>query len=401
MTATPAAHPRTRITDRPPERAEASSTWVVAAILASAAGIVTGLMWDISWHMSVGRDTFWAPPHMLEYISGVTAGVVSGWIVLRTTFGGTPEQRATSVTFWGFRGPMGAWITIWGTFAMLLSAPFDDWWHNAYGLDVKIVSPPHALLFCGMLGIVMGAVTIAVAAQNRSEGMPQERRDAWLYAIAGGVMCFIFGAGTLEYSWPNNQHWPLFYRVWALVFPALLVGYSRAGRLKYPATAAALVFMAIWFVMAQVLRQFPATPRLAPIFNPRTYFWPPYFPTWLVVPALGIDLVRHRLAHRKPWILSLAMSAAFVLLLFAVQFPFSAFMVKGASHNWLFNANEWPYFSRPGSWQTSFWADGGRASNGTAPAGHFAPGLAWAVVIGTLSSRLGLLWGGWMAKVKR
>jgi hypothetical protein len=284
---------------------------------------------------------------------------------------------------------------------MLLSAPFDDWWHNAYGLDVKIVSPPHALLFCGMLGIVMGAVTIAVAAQNRSEGMPQERRDAWLYAIAGGVMCFIFGAGTLEYSWPNNQHWPLFYRVWALVFPALLVGYSRAGRLKYPATAAALVFMAIWIAMAQVLRRFPATPHLAPIFNPRTYFWPPYFPTWLVVPALGIDIVRRKLDERGPWLRALAMGAVFVLLLFAVQFPFSTFMVKGASHNWLFNGNEWPYFSRPGGWQGTFWADGGRATRGTAPAGHFALGLAWAIVIGTLSSRLGLLWGGWMARVKR
>jgi hypothetical protein len=391
----------TRITDRAPERAPGSPTWVVAVILASAAGIVTGLMWDISWHMSIGRDTFWAAPHMLEYISGVTAGVVSGWVVLRTTFGGTPEQRAASVTFWGFKGPLGAWITIWGTFAMLLSAPFDDWWHNAYGLDVKIVSPPHMVLFWGMLGIVVGAVIIAVAAQNRSAGQPQERRDAWFYAVAGGVMCFIFGAGTLEYSWPNSQHWPMFYRVWALVFPALLVGYSCAGRLKYPATAAALVFMAIWFLMAQVLRQFDATPRLAPIWNPRTYFWPPYFPTLLVVPAFGIDLVRHRLAARKPWLQSLAIGATFVLLLFAVQYPFSTFMVKGPSQNWFFNANEWPYFSRSGPWQRSFWVDGEGGVFGSAPAARMALGLLWASLIGALSARLGLLWGGWMARVKR
>ncbi len=28
---------------------------------------------------------------------------------------------------------------------MITSAPFDDWWHNAYGLDVKILSPPHVV----------------------------------------------------------------------------------------------------------------------------------------------------------------------------------------------------------------------------------------------------------------
>ena len=29
---------------------------------------------------------------------------------------------------------------------MLTSAPFDNWWHDAYGLDVKIISPPHMFL---------------------------------------------------------------------------------------------------------------------------------------------------------------------------------------------------------------------------------------------------------------
>ena len=48
------------------------------------------------------------------------------------------------VRFWGFRAPLGAWVAIWGAFAMLTSAPFDDWWHNAYGLDVKVLSPPHS-----------------------------------------------------------------------------------------------------------------------------------------------------------------------------------------------------------------------------------------------------------------
>ena len=41
---------------------------------------------------------------------------------------------------------------------MLASAPFDDWWHNAYGLDVRIISPPHMVLAAGFFGIELGTV---------------------------------------------------------------------------------------------------------------------------------------------------------------------------------------------------------------------------------------------------
>ena len=50
----------------------------------------------------------------------------------------------------GFRGPFGAFVCAWGGAAMIASAPFDNWWHEAYGLDVRIVSPPHTLLAMGM-----------------------------------------------------------------------------------------------------------------------------------------------------------------------------------------------------------------------------------------------------------
>ena len=80
------------------------------------------------------------------YLGGVVPGLTCGWLALRTTFYGTEAERAAAVRFWGARAPLGAWISIWGCFAMLTSAPFDDWWHNTYGLDVQILSPPHALL---------------------------------------------------------------------------------------------------------------------------------------------------------------------------------------------------------------------------------------------------------------
>src|SRR5207253_2526196 len=73
-----------------------------------------GIIWDISWHRSIGRDTFWTPAHMAIYLGGVLAGLSCGWLALQTTFAGPPEARAASVRFWGFRAPLGAWLGIWG-----------------------------------------------------------------------------------------------------------------------------------------------------------------------------------------------------------------------------------------------------------------------------------------------
>src|ERR1041385_9247134 len=106
-------------------------------ILLAATSAIVGVIWDISWHRSIGRDTFWTPAHLAIYLGGVLAGLACGSLVLKTTFAGTPRDRGASVGFWGFRGPLGAWVSIWGAFAMITSAPFDNWWHNAYGLDVK------------------------------------------------------------------------------------------------------------------------------------------------------------------------------------------------------------------------------------------------------------------------
>ncbi len=380
-------------------RSPAIPTWFIATIVASAAGIVLGLLWDISWHMTVGRDTIWTPPHVLEYLAAICAGVSCGYIVLRTTFGGGDDSA--TVRFWGFRGPLGAWITIWGTFAMLASAPFDDWWHNAYGLDVKIVSPPHMVLFWGMLGIVVGALVLTASAQNRSNETDTVR-DAWLYACAGGIVAFVYACGTLEYSWPNEQHSAVFYMVWAGPFPLWFAAYSRSGRLKYPATAAALICMLMWLAMGQILPHVSAIPRLAPIWNPRTYLWPPWFPTLLVVPAFGVDVVRRRFTGVNPWLLSVAMSAVFIALLCAVQWPIASYMVHGQSQNWLFHGHEWPYTTRPGPWMHRFWpSERATAGIDDPPLLTLVPWLAAATLIGTVTSRIGLAFGGWMSRVQR
>src|SRR5687767_15227542 len=100
--------------------------WYFKLLVFGALCIPVGALWDISWHSTIGRDTFWTPAHIVTYMGGLIPGLVCGWLALKTHFWGSVEERAAAVSFWGFRAPIGAWITIWGCFTMLLSAPFDD-----------------------------------------------------------------------------------------------------------------------------------------------------------------------------------------------------------------------------------------------------------------------------------
>ena len=162
--------------------------WPIYAVLAASASIVIGLIWDISWHRTIGRDTFWSPPHVIEQIGAIVSGLSCGYVVLKTTFAGSADERARSVRFWKyFQAPLGAWICIWGTIMMVTSAPFDNWWHNAYGLDVKIISPPHLVLASGMIAIQLGAMYMALGAQNRAKSETDRKRLAIVFALSASA----------------------------------------------------------------------------------------------------------------------------------------------------------------------------------------------------------------------
>src|SRR5688500_20162048 len=98
--------------------------WYVSGVVAAATAVYIGVIWDISWHMTIGRDTFWSPPHLMTYLAALLVGVSCGYVALKTSLPGTPEQRAQSVGFRGFRAPRGAGGRTWGAVAMLTSAPF-------------------------------------------------------------------------------------------------------------------------------------------------------------------------------------------------------------------------------------------------------------------------------------
>ncbi len=354
--------------------------------------MTVGIIWDISWHTTIGRDTFWTPAHMAIYVGGVLGGFTGGWLAFKCTFLGDEQTRDSSVGILGARAPLGAFVAIWGAVAMLTSAPFDNWWHAAYGLDVKILSPPHVLLGFGLLGISIGALLLVLSRQNRGD----DGAGAGLFVYVGGIFLTLGSVFVSEYSYPNQQHTALFYEVCSMVLPFRIVALGRAGRIRWAATRAAAVYMGLECFMIWVLPLFPAQPKLAPIFNPLTRMVPPPFPLLLIFPAVGIDMALRRWGQEGGWRrtlpLSVALGAIFLILLLAAQWYFAAFLISPRADNWFFAGNRiWSYGAGPGNYRTTFWR--GEA------VGPSTLTISW--VLAAIGSWLGLLWGGWMRKVQR
>jgi hypothetical protein len=369
--------------------------------MAGATSIVIGILWDISWHRTIGRDTFWTPAHMAIYLGGLLGGLTCGWLVIRTTFFASPDEQAGAVRLWGFRGPLGAWVTLWGSLAMLTSAPFDDWWHNAYGLDVKILSPPHTVLALGMWSVVLGALMLVLREQNLAPSdEPAPGRGLFVYA--SGVLVVMAGVFLIEHSFPNQQRTNAFYQMSAVTYPLYLLGMARASKFRWGATFIALIYMAIVAVVAWVLPLFPGQPRLGPIYNPVNHFVPLPFPLLLVVPAVAIDLIRQWIGHGRgrlrDWLLAVSAGAVFLALFFVTQWFFSAILLSPAGDNWFFAADRhWGYTEHLGDWRKKYWSETYPRWNPPVT----APGMCWALLWSVASARTGLWLGNWMARVKR
>jgi hypothetical protein len=353
-----------------------------------------GALWDISWHESIGRDSFWTPAHIAIYMCGVLAGIAYGYLILSTTFSKNSKLENSSVRILGLRGPLGAFIASWGGIAMLTSAPFDNWWHDAYGLDVKILSPPHVVLFIGVYAILAGTLVLIAGYMNRAEG--QERKAARnLYLYVAGVATIAASVVILQLTSRILLHNSAAYIAISMLIPIVMAITSRATGVKYAATFISGFYMLFVIAMILILPLFPAEPKLGPVYQHVTNFVPPPFPLLLIVPGFVLDLFWSFKARWNRWTLAVCSAVLFVGSLVAVEYPFASFLLSPASRNAFFGTIYLPYAVSPASYtaRNMFYL--------TDTPAQFWMGLVMAVLCATLAVRFGITRGVWMAKVKR
>ena len=373
----------------------AAVPWYIWSLFAAVVSVVVGGYWDISWHMSIGRDSFWTPAHMAIQLCGVLAGLTCGYLIFSCTFGHEAAWQSGTVGVWKFRGPLGAFIAAWGGATMLTSAPFDNWWHNAYGLDVKIFSPPHVVLDGGVLAIQLGALVLVASARNRASGILRRRLD-WFLLLLGGMITMLALTVVWESTYRVLMHTAQCYRAVAIVIPVILAGFAKISEHRWARTTVAGIYTAYAMVMLWIFPLFPATPKLGPVYQPITHLVPMEFPLLVIVPALVLDLIEPRMAAWKTWSKAAAFGAIFLFVFLAVQWPFANFLVSPASANWFFGTKYFAYFASP---------NGFDIRHIFVPVDHAAVGfwviMAEALLLSILSSRLGLAAGEWIRAIRR
>ena len=376
--------------------------WTIWAGVLGVTSASIGGAWDVAWHRSIGRDSFLTPAHLAIYACGLIAAVVCGYLILATTFGPSQRMKEVSVQVLGFRAPLGAFLAAWGGIAMLTSAPFDNWWHNAYGLDVKIISPPHTLLILGIRMVSVGVLFLILAAMNRAEA--REAGGVHDASLATLRLLFLYLGGLtlvgqmfflLEQTWDVALHTTTAYIAMAAAVPIVFAMLNRTTRHPWASTIAASIYTAYALAEMAIFPLVPASPKLGPVYFPVTHLVPAKFPILLIVPAIALDLLFRYARKWKPWKIALAAGTLFTAVLFAVEWPFASFLMTKAAQNRFFGTIYFDYNSR---------ADGfDRLREFFDPASglRLYTGLAWAALAGAIGSWVGLRFGSWMKGIQR
>jgi hypothetical protein len=215
---------------------------------------VWGLTWDIQWHLLIGRDSFWIPPHLLMYGS-VTAGLLVAGVVLGLDTAATRRgaRPRGAVTILGLTSTRGVHLAAWGVALLILAAPIDDLWHRLFGLDVTLWSPPHLL---GLLGSAINTVGALVIATEAYPARSRLRRAA--LTLGGGLL---YGGVrvVLEPAWLTafTRGGVAFHALailGALLLPLALIPVTRLLDRRWAPVAVVIVALAISLAGERIAR---------------------------------------------------------------------------------------------------------------------------------------------------
>ena len=377
-----------------PQTVAKAIPWYLWTLTAAVFLVTLGGQTDVSWHRSIGRDGFWIPPHMMVYACGLLAALSCGYLLLASTFGTREDLRATSIHLLGLRAPTGIFLTAWGGLTMLASAPFDNWWHNAYGLDVQVQSPPHIVLLAGTWAVCLGTLLLAAAEMNRARetresSLPYER----IFLLVGALAVIHLMSYSMSYTFDTRLHQARPYLVMSTGVPFALAALSTASRRKWTATILTGLYTAFMLALVWILPLIPAHPALGPVYQNVTHLIPPKFPILLLVPALVLDLLRQRAL--KPLTAAILSGTAWLTLLVAAEWPFATFLMTPYAANRFFGTQYLDFGTPPNN------PDALRIFENPQHGPHLFAGLALATAAAILATFAGNIFGRWMQDIQR
>ena len=117
------------------------------------AGVVVswaGFHWDIALHGDLGRERFLTTPHLIVVAGMVLQGCAAVWGLAAAADGSGMAAM--------FRRRPGLALALAAPLVNSVVLWFDNWWHELFGLDVTLWSPPHLLLVLGFVDALLGGI---------------------------------------------------------------------------------------------------------------------------------------------------------------------------------------------------------------------------------------------------
>jgi len=134
-----------------------------------------GLSIDLQWHIDVGRDQMFTPPHVMILAGLFPAMIVSLLFLIWTTRDYHRGIEVPGLKIGPIVAPVAIWMTLLGQVTIILGGLFDDYWHAQYGIDVNITTPPHLWTISG--GVVAEIGTLILACQLISMSQREENSE--------------------------------------------------------------------------------------------------------------------------------------------------------------------------------------------------------------------------------
>jgi len=198
-----------------------------------------GLYWDIAWHVDFGRDKqVLTAPHIL-ILTALTGLMAVGLLTIGVA---TATEADVRLRFGRWRVPWSALLLLVFRAGGLLAFVVDDLWHDAYGVDVTLLSPPHlGLLASGSLSAV--ALWLMLF-EGRTESGPSGFGRV-LHVIALASMLIAFSTYQAEYDYGLPLFSILLLPVLLMAAPGLALVPARLMLGRGGAIAVAVTFLVL------------------------------------------------------------------------------------------------------------------------------------------------------------
>jgi hypothetical protein len=199
---------------------------------------VLGFYWDVAWHIELGRDEFILTPAHMAILLGLMliVGAAAAAILLATHARANVGFEAL-----GMRVPYAAVpLGLLGAGA-LCGFPLDEFWHQAYGIDVTMWGPTHLVMISGAS---LSPIALLFLLKEAGPARPTSWGRALAALIAPAVVVGL-STWTGEFDFGVPQFQALYHPVLvtagcAAAFVGVRVAFGAGAALRAAAGAIAL-----------------------------------------------------------------------------------------------------------------------------------------------------------------